>query len=280
MKIFSHDLITDFKKALCGGEKSPRTVEKYLRDVSAFFAWAGSAELDKSAVLSYKEQLCARYAPQSVNSILSSLNSFFSFCGWHDLKVKTLKLQRSIFADSERELSKAEYERLLRAASARGNERLCLLMQAICASGLRVSELAAVTVDAARARRAEVRCKGKIRQIFLPDSLCRLLLKYARRRGIKSGAIFVTRSGKPLDRTNIWSDMKKLCESANVDQRKVFPHNLRHLFARTFYSVQKDIVMLADILGHSSVNTTRIYTMETGEKHRQQIQRLGLVMRM
>ena len=272
--------IQKYRTFLIAEEKSGATVEKYIYDIRAFAARLAGKELCRTHMLEYKKYLCARYAPRSVNSKLSSLNSFFSFCGWHDLKVKALKLQRSIFADSERELSKAEYERLLRAASARGNERLCLIMQAICASGLRVSELAAVTVDAARARRAEVRCKGKIRQIFLPDSLCRLLLKYARRRGIKSGAIFVTRSGKPLDRTNIWSDMKKLCESANVDQRKVFPHNLRHLFARTFYSVQKDIVRLADILGHSSVNTTRIYTMETGEKHRQQIQRLGLVMRM
>ena len=262
MRKITEKSIQKYRTFLIAEEKSGATVEKYIYDIRAFAARLAGKELCRTHMLEYKKYLCARYAPRSVNSKLSSLNSFFSFCGWHDLKVTTLKLQRSIFADSELELSKAEYERLLRAASARGNERLCLIMQAICASGLRVSELAAVTVDAARARRAEVRCKGKIRQIFLPDSLCRLLLKYARRRGIKSGAIFVTRSGKPLDRTNIWSDMKKLCESANVDQRKVFPHNLRHLFARTFYSVQKDIVRLADILGHSSIEVTRIYASD------------------
>ena len=278
MRKITEKSIQKYRTFLIAEEKSGATVEKYIYDIRAFAARLAGKELCRTHMLEYKKYLCARYAPRSVNSKLSSLNSFFSFCGWHDLKVKTLKLQRSIFADSERELSKAEYERLLRAASARGNERLCLIMQAICASGLRVSELAAVTVDAARARRAEVRCKGKIRQIFLPDSLCRLLLKYARRRGIKSGAIFVTRSGKPLDRTNIWSDMKKLCESANVDQRKVFPHNLRHLFARVFYGIEKDIAKLADILGHSSIDTTRIYIISTGTEHRRRMENMHLIL--
>lgn len=218
-----------------------------------------------------------KYTPASVNSALASLNSFFAYNEWYDLRVKSLKIQKQIFASDEKELTKAEYERLLRAAQSKKNERLYLLMQTIYSTGIRVSELKFITVGAVHRGQAEIQCKGKRRTVFLPNQLCRILKKYITEQKIKSGAVFVTRNGNPLDRSNIWSDMKKLCKEAGVSEKKVFPHNLRHLFARTYYSLQKDIVRLADILGHSSVNTTRIYTMESGEVHRKQIQKLGLL---
>ena len=196
---------------------------------------------------------------------------------WHDLKIKSVKIQRKIFSSQENELTKSEYERLLDAAKSKNNERLYLLMQTICSTGIRVSELKFITVEVLKRGFSEIYNKGKRRTVFLPDKLCRALRAYTRQQNITNGAVFVSRNGKPLDRSNIWSDMKKLCESANVSPKKVFPHNLRHLFARTYYGLQKDIVRLADILGHSSVNTTRIYTMESGEIHRKQIQKLGLL---
>jgi site-specific recombinase XerD len=196
---------------------------------------------------------------------------------WYDLRVKNLKIQKQIFASTDKELTKAEYDRLLQAAKQKKNERLYLLMQTICSTGIRVSEVQYITVEAIARGVAEINCKGKRRQVFLPKQLCQILKQYIKEQKRKSGAVFVTKSGNPLDRSNIWSDMKKLCKAANVSEKKVFPHNLRHLFARTYYSLQKDIVRLADILGHSNVNTTRIYTMESGEIHRRQIQKLGLL---
>ena len=196
---------------------------------------------------------------------------------WYDLRVKNLKIQKQIFASADRELTKAEYGRLLQAAQQKKNKRLYLLMQTICSTGIRVSEVRYVTVEAVSRGVAEIYCKSKHRQVFLPKQLCQILKRYIKEQKIKSGAVFVTKTGNPLDRSNIWSDMKKLCMAANVSEKKVFPHNLRHLFARTYYSLQRDVVRLADILGHSNVNTTRIYTMETGEVHRKQIQKLGLL---
>ena len=239
--------------------------------------WLGDQELCKTAVLAYKAHLCEYYAPASVNAALSSLNSFFNFMEWYDLRIKNLKIQKQIFASTDKELTIAEYDRLLQAAKQKKNERLYLLMQTICSTGIRVSEVRYVTVEAVARGVAEINCKGKRRQVFLPKQLCQILKQYIKEQKIKSGTVFVTKNGNPLDRSNIWSDMKKLCKAANVSEKKVFPHNLRHLFARTYYSLQKDIVRLADILGHSSVNTTRIYTMETGEIHRRQIQKLGLL---
>ena len=213
----------------------------------------------------------------SVNSMLSSLNGFFEFTGEYGLKVKSIKIQNRIFAKNERELTKAEYKRLLKAAKARGNVKLNLIMQTICATGIRVSELCYITKESLRDGIAQVHMKGKLRIIIIPDKLCKMLDRYAKEQGVTSGSIFITKTGKPLDRSHIWKLMKGLCESAGVDKSKVFPHNLRHLFARTFYSIEKDIVRLADILGHSSINTTRIYTMETWEICRRQVQRLGLL---
>lgn len=277
MRKITNELIQKFKEYLIDEEKSLLTLDKYIRDITAFMKWCKNAEISKSLVLEYKQEIIEKYAPASVNSILSSLNSFFEYNEWHGLKVKMLKIQKQIFAERNKELTKSEYERLLDAAKSKKNERLYYLMQTICASGIRVSELSAITIEAVKARRANINCKGKMRVVILPKDLCKVLTEYARRQKITSGPVFVTKNGKPLDRSTIWKMMKVLCESARVDKEKVFPHNLRHLFARTYYSIQKDIVRLADILGHSSVNTTRIYTMETGDIHRRQIQKLGLL---
>ena len=277
MRKITTETIKSFNDYLINEEKAEATVNKYLHDVSEFQIWLDEQELCKTAVLAYKSYLCERYAPASVNATLSSLNSFFNFMEWYDLRVKNLKIQKQIFASTDKELTKSEYDRLLQAAKQKKNERLYLLMQTICSTGIRVSEVRYVTVEAVARGVAEINCKGKRRQVFLPKQLCQILKQYIKEQKIKSGAVFVTKSGNPLDRSNIWSDMKKLCKAANVSEKKVFPHNLRHLFARTYYSLQKDIVRLADILGHSSVNTTRIYTMETGEIHRKQIQKLGLL---
>lgn len=277
MKKITNELIKNFRRYLIEEEKATATVEKYIRDVNAFAEWLGENILDKEAVLTYKENLTKNYAPASVNSILASLNSFFAFNEWYHLRVKNLKIQRQIFVNKDKELTKAEYERLLTAAKSKGNEQLYFLMQTICATGIRVSELRYITVESLKAQKAQINLKGKMRVIIIPKELCKMLLQYSKEHKITNGSVFVSKNGKALDRSNIWKMMKALCESAGVSREKVFPHNLRHLFARTFYSLQKDIVRLADILGHSSVNTTRIYTMETGETHRRQIQKLGLL---
>ena len=277
MKKITNELIKNFRRYLIEEEKATATVEKYIRDVNAFAEWLGENILDKEAVLTYKENLSKNYAPASVNSILASLNSFFAFNEWYLLRVKNLKIQRQIFVNKDKELTKAEYERLLTAAKSKGNEQLYFLMQTICATGIRVSELRYITVESLKAQKAQINLKGKMRVIIVPKELCKMLLQYSKEHKITNGSVFVSKNGKALDRSNIWKMMKALCESAGVSREKVFPHNLRHLFARTFYSLQKDIVRLADILGHSSVNTTRIYTMETGETHRRQIQKLGLL---
>ena len=277
MRVLTRELISEFKSFLIEEEKSRATLEKYIRDIETFYAWLGDKELNKLCVLNYKEYLTENYAVASVNSMLSSINSFFTYLEWYELRVKTIKVQKQIFASNEKELTKSEYERLLTAAKAKSNQRLYLLMQTICSTGIRVSELRFITVEAINRGRAEISCKGKHRCAFLPTELCKMLKNYAKEQKIKSGAVFVTKNGNPLDRSNIWSDMKKLCKAAGVLDAKVFPHNLRHLFARTYYASEKDVVRLADILGHSNINTTRIYTRESGEVHQKQIDRLGLV---
>ncbi len=277
MRRINAEIVEEYRVYLVNEEKSKATIEKYTHDVMAFAGWLFERAFDKTDVLKYKSELITKYKSASVNSVLSSLNSFFNYCGWYELKVKTLKIQRPVFTDEENVLSKSEYERLLKAAENKKNERLCLLMQTICSTGIRVSELGFITVEAVKQHRAEIQCKGKKRTVFLPIQLCKLLMQYIKSKKIKSGAVFVTKNGNPLDRSNIWSEMKKLCKEARVSEDKVFPHNLRHLFARTYYTAQKDIVRLADILGHSNINTTRIYTIESGEIHCRQIQKLGLL---
>lgn len=257
-------------------EKSSATVEKYLRDVSGFLEYAADREITKELTVCYKNELQEKgYAVRSINSMLASINSLLSYLGWTDCKVKSLRCQRQTYCAEEEELTKAEYLRLLEAS--RHQEQLNLVIQTICSTGIRVSELKYFTVEAVKEGEITVQCKSKTRTILVPGKLKRLLLNYAKRHGIHNGAVFITRNGNPLDRSNIWAQMKRLCRMADVNPSKVFPHNLRKLFARTFYGIEKDIAKLADILGHSSINTTRIYIMSTGTEHRRKIERLGLI---
>ena len=270
--------ILDFAEYLRQNERSPGTVEKYGRDVRAFCAWLGGAALEKESAAGWKEHLLKEdYAPATINSMLAAVNCWFRFLGRGDCRVKFLKIQRRLFREQKRELTRVEYERLLETAQGRGQERLALLMETICATGIRVSEVRYITVEAAKRGRADISLKGKIRTILLPHKLCRKLLKYARKQKTASGEIFLTGSGKPLSRRQIWAEMKRLCEHAQVEPSKVFPHNLRHLFATIFYKSCRDIACLADVLGHSSIETTRIYLMGTGAEHRKRLDRLGLV---
>lgn len=269
--------IAEFKEHLILEERSDITIEKYIRDVKAFTAYTQNTAVTKETVISYKKHLQENYAVRSVNSMLASINSLFAFLGWHDLRVKSLKLQQQVFCPEEKELTKAEYARLCRTAERKHNERLNLILQTICGTGIRVSELQFITVEAVKQGEAVVNCKAKTRSVFIVKELKQKLLRYAAEQGIKNGMIFVTRTGKPISRTNIWREMKALCEEANVNPQKVFPHNLRHLFARVFYGIEKDIAKLADILGHSSINTTRIYIISTGTEHRQRMESMRLI---
>ena len=277
-RILTSEAIECFKKHLREEEKSENTVQKYLRDVQAFTAYSGGAEVTKETVIAYKNKLLSEnYAVRSVNSMLASLNSLFLFLGWADLKVKSIKLQRQIYCPEEKELTKAEYMRLVNTAKQKNNERLNLILQTICGTGIRVSELQYITVEAVKNGEAIVSLKGKTRSVFIVKELQKKLLRYASEQKIQTGSIFITRTGKPISRTNIWREMKGLCEQAGVNPQKVFPHNLRHLFARIFYGIEKDIAKLADILGHSSINTTRIYIISTGDEHRKRMEHMRLI---
>lgn len=269
--------IAAFKEHLILEERSTATIQKYIRDIKAFAKYAEGA-VTRETVIAYKKHLQEHYAVRSVNSMLASINSLFVFLGWHDLKVKALKLQQQVYCPAEKELTKAEYTRLCKAAQRRHNERLNLILQTICGTGIRVSELQFITVEAAKCGEAVVRCKGKTRAVFIVRELRQKLLRYAAEQNIQSGMIFVTRTGKPISRTNIWREMKALCIEADVNPQKVFPHNLRHLFARVFYGIEKDIAKLADILGHSSINTTRIYIISTGIEHRRRMENMHLIL--
>jgi len=266
----------EFAAFLYSEEKSPATQEKYLRDVRAFYGFADGKEVTKDLVVAWKKQLVERgYAVRSVNSMLASVNSFLDFAGFSACKVKNICLQRQTYCTEEQELTKAEYLRLLDASEKK--VQLNLVIQTICGTGIRVSELRYFTVEAVRRGEVTVDCKNKTRTILIPGKLKKLLLSYAKDCGIRSGVIFVGKNGKAINRSSIWAQMKQLCAEAGVRPSKVFPHNLRKLFARTFYGIEKDIAKLADILGHSSINTTRIYIMTTGTEHRKKIERLGLV---
>ena len=258
------EAIGQFKQHLKQEEKSEATIEKYLRDIQHFYSFLEDRPLCKTETVAYKEQLTEQYAPASVNSMLVALNGFLRFIGQNDCCVRLQKIQRQIFCREDKELTRGEYQRLVKAA---GNTQLSYILQSICGTGIRVSELQYITVEAVRAGQANVNCKNKTRIIFIPAPLQRMLKEYIKKSGIQAGSVFVSKNGKPLDRSQIWRKMKGLCERAGVEPGKVFPHNLRHLFARIFYSIKKDIVRLADILGHSSINTTRIYTLETGQRH-------------
>ncbi len=272
---YKRNSLIDFQTHLIENEKSLLTIEKYLRDVRIFLTWLGERPLTKTEVLTYKAKLVEHYATASVNSMLSSINCYLKYIEHGEWCVKILKLQRSVFCSEDRELSREEYQRLLQAA--KNDRRLALLMQTIAATGIRVSEHKHITVEAVRQGWAKVTSKGKIRKVLLPRKLCQTLLRYAKKERIVKGSIFISKRGVPLDRSYIWARMKRLCEKAKILAEKVFPHNLRHLFARTFYDMEKDVVRLADILGHSNVNTTRIYTVESGSVHRKLIEKMPLL---
>lgn len=270
------DLLTQFKEYLLLEEKSTATIEKYYRDVCAFFDFAENREITKELVMEYKRTLLnMEYKPRSINSMLASINSLWGFLRWEDCRVKNIKIQQAVYCAEEQELTKKDYLKLVEAAKKK--PRLCLLLQTICGTGIRVSELSYFTVEAVTHGEIIVSCKNKTRTILLPAKLRKMLLNFCKKNGIKEGVIFRTKTGKSMDRSNIWRELKKLCRETNVNLQKVFPHNLRKLFARTFYSIEKDIAKLADILGHSSINTTRIYIMTTCMEHRRKIEKLGLV---
>ena len=273
MNKISTNSLMSFERYLTKEEKSRATVEKYLRDVRSFFRFSNTGSISKEQMIAYKEYLTDRYAPASVNSMLISLHSFLRYIAQQACCVKLLKIQRQIFAKEEKELSCQEYQRLVKAA---GNTRLSFVLRTICGTGIRVSELEYITVEAVREGKAVVSCKNKTRVIFIPATVQKILSKYIKKSCLKTGSVFIGKNGKPLNRKNIWRDMKGLCSRAGVARCKVFPHNLRHLFARTFYRVEKDIVRLADLLGHSSINTTRIYTIENGRLHRDCLERVQI----
>lgn len=276
--IVTKNMVASYLQFLKIQEKSKGTLEKYARELRELEQFLAGKEVRKEDLLLWKENLEKTYSPAGVNGKLVAANGLFAFLGRHDLRMKLLKMQKEIFTSEEKELTRAEYGRLVRTAERKGKERLSLLIQTICATGIRVSELQFITLEAVKRGRAEVNCKGKRRVIFLPVRLQKKLKAYAAERGILKGIIFVTRSGRPLHRGNIWAEMKKLCKDAEVNPEKVFPHNLRHLFARIFYSLDKDIAKLADMLGHSNIETTRIYIMESGRVHRQKLERMRLVL--
>ena len=268
--------INQFKKQLQLEEKSEATIKKYSRDISEFIEYIGEREIDKELVISYKNKLIEERKPATVNVKAIAVNRFLCFIGKGNCSIKLLKIQAQIFVNEEKELSLNEYRRLINTAD---KERIGLIIRTISSTGIRISELKYITVEAVNEGKAEVHLKGKNRVILIPLVLRKQLINYINDNHIEKGPVFVTKSGKPIDRSNIWKEMKRLCDKANVDKSKVFPHNLRHLFARVFYEEEKDIVRLADVLGHTSINTTRIYTMETGKKHIEVLERVsGLLM--
>lgn len=270
--------IAAFESYLKREERSAGTIENYLRRVREFTAWLNGEEMDKERAGAWKLHLMSMgESSGTVNGALVAVNQFFKFLGWQECVVKGLRIQRKLFRDDRRELTRNEYERLLAAAHGLGRERLALLMETICATGIRVSEVRYITVEAVASGRAEISLKGKLRTILIPGKLCRKLKKYVKQQKIASGEIFLSRSGKGMSRKQIWAEMKAVCRKAEVAPSKVFPHNLRHLFARIFYQVCRDVVKLADVLGHSSIETTRIYLISTGAEHARQLDRLGLV---
>ncbi len=278
IKKISDTLINSFETYLKDEEKSQNTIEKYIRDIKLFCIYAGNKEITKELTIAFKKHLQdSKYAVRSINSMLASINSFFAFIERNDCKVKAMKIQREIYCPEDKELTKEEYFRLVKTAKRQGNERLNLIIQTICSTGIRISELEFITVEAAREGKAIISLKGKTRTVLILEELKSKLLKYASARKIKNGNIFISRTGKALSRSNIWREMKKLCQNAGINPEKVFPHNLRHLFARTFYCIEKDIAKLADLLGHSNINTTRIYIMTTAFEHKRRMEKMHLL---
>ncbi|MBQ8603962.1 MAG: tyrosine-type recombinase/integrase [Oscillospiraceae bacterium] len=273
----TEDNINSFMHFLIIEEKSEETVEKYIRDVKRFRHFANNENITKELVSRFKTFLIENnYSPRTINAILAGINSFLCYMGWNNCKVKNIRWQKSVYCSEERELTKTEYYKLLN--EAKKDRKILLIMETICGTGIRVSELKYFTVSAVKSGEIVVNCKNKVRKIFVPAKLRKNLLRYARDEKIKEGAIFKSKKGTPIDRKYIWRRMKKLSKKAGVIASKVFPHNLRKLFARMFYSIEKDISKLADVLGHSSINTTRIYIMTSGKEHRRQMEKLKLIL--
>ncbi len=270
--------IAEYRTFLSEGEKSYLTIEKYIRDIKKFAEFSVGRSLNKQLILEYKAELEKEYTPRSANSMIAALNSYLKFIGRAELCVRQFKIQREIYCSEDKELTKEEYSRLLNEAKRQNNIRLYLIFQTVCGTGIRISELKYITVEGVRQGRVTVKCKGKLRTVFIVEKLKKQLLKYANDKGITTGSVFVNSKGQPLCRVTVWRNMKSVCHAAGVDSRKVFPHNLRHLFARIFYSMEKDIVKLADLLGHSNINTTRIYIITTGIEHRRIMENMHLVM--
>lgn len=277
MKNNTFDIIAILEEKMKKEEKSKATINKYVRDVRTFLRFMGEdAEVTKERVISYKNYLAEKYEISSANSMIAAVNYYLRMIGRSDCAVKAFKVQKAAFRLQEREMTKEEYYRLLDTAKEKGDIRLYMVMQTICATGIRISELPFISVQALHTRRAVVSLKGKTRTVILPQELCRELKCYVRERKIRNGSVFVTRGVNAMDRSNILHAMKRLCDSAGVEKSKVFPHNLRHLFAVTYYRMEKDVCHLADILGHSNINTTRIYTMISCEEQEEQLSGLGL----
>ena len=277
-RVLTQDLIEQYIQHLIQEEKSNATLEKYQRDLTAFLHFVGESEVSKEMTIAYKQKLITSgYAERSINSMLAAINSFFAYLGWYECRVKALKLSPEIYRPEEKELTQKEYERLVNTAMKQGKEQLAMILQTICGTGIRISELQFITVEAVKRGEAKVKCKGKVRKVFIVAALKQQLQRYIQKHQLKSGAIFLSKRGKPMNRTTVWREMKSLCKAARVNPTKVFPHNLRHLFARVFYKLEKDIAKLADILGHSSINTTRIYIISTGREHQRKMEKMGLV---
>ena len=277
-RIINMEKLEAFKMNMYLNEKSQNTINKYMHDIKLFCSYVENKVICKDLMIKFKEHLLTQYTVASANSMIAAINSFLRYLGWLDCCIKQFKVQRKVYCSDEKELTKEEYVKLVTTAKKKGNERLNLLLQTVCGTGIRVSELKYITVESVKKGEAEVSCKGKVRVIFIVKELKKKLLSYAAKQGIKSGEIFITKNGKSINRSNIWREMKNLCLEANVNPDKVFPHNLRHLFARTFYGIEKDIAKLADILGHSSIETTRIYIITTRTEHKKKMENMRLIL--
>lgn len=279
-KYITKENLEEYRNYLFEAEKSPATIRKYSCDIKKLADYFGNRELSKKGMIEYKEMLQSskRYKLSSINSFLAAANNFFEYMGWYELKVKVFCIQKGSFLLECKNLTKQEYERLVRTAEQKGQGRLSLILETICATGIRISELPEITVSSVKKGTAEIFCKGKARQILIPGKLKKKLMYYISKKKLKSGPVFQTSNGNPVDRSNIWKEMKALCQMAGVKEEKVFPHNLRHLFAKSFYQIEKDIAKLADILGHSSIETTRIYIRASVNEHRRQLEATGLVL--
>lgn len=276
-RVITKEMLLQYQEYLYEEEKTTATIKKYICDLKKLLEYASGKEITKKLMIEYKENLRERYKLTSINSFLVAANRLFEYLGWYDLRVKTYRIQKEVFVPENRNLSKEEYKKLVRAALKKGKKRLAMILQTICATGIRISELSNITVESVQRCIVEIYCKGKQRIILLPKKLQKKLLRYIQRNGIVSGMIFCTSGGKAIDRSNVWKEMKLLGEEAGILEEKVYPHNLRHLFAKEFYAVERDIAKLADVLGHSSIETTRGYVKTTSNEHQKQLDRMELV---